>query len=67
MTRLHCAPIWEPTPDVAKRRVLSWDPSQSREQAKGVERATSVIDDTLVVVAVAHVKRKPGYWVERVQ
>ena len=28
---------------------------------------TSVIDDTLVVVAVAHVKRKPGDWVERVK
>lgn len=28
---------------------------------------TSVIDDTLVVIAVAHAKRKPGYWVERVK
>ncbi|MGB5312826.1 MAG: type II toxin-antitoxin system RelE/ParE family toxin [Polyangiales bacterium] len=28
---------------------------------------TSVIDETLVVIAVAHAKRKPGYWLQRIQ
>ena len=28
---------------------------------------TSVIHDTLFVIAVAHAKRKPGYWVDRVK
>ncbi|MBT8467105.1 MAG: type II toxin-antitoxin system RelE/ParE family toxin [Deltaproteobacteria bacterium] len=28
---------------------------------------TSVVDDTLVVIAVAHAKRKPGYWLERIR
>jgi hypothetical protein len=28
---------------------------------------TSVIDQTLVVIAVAHAKRKPGYWLQRIQ
>jgi hypothetical protein len=28
---------------------------------------TSVVDETLVVIAVAHAKRKPGYWLQRIQ
>lgn len=27
----------------------------------------SVVDETLVVIAIAHAKRKPGYWFERIQ
>ena len=28
---------------------------------------TSVVGETLVVIAVAHAKRKPGYWLQRIQ
>lgn len=28
---------------------------------------TTVVDDGLIVIAVAHAKRKPGYWLERVK
>lgn len=28
---------------------------------------TTVVDDGLLVIAVAHAKRKPGYWLERVK
>jgi hypothetical protein len=28
---------------------------------------TTILEGTLVVVAVAHAKRKPGYWIERVK
>jgi plasmid stabilization system protein ParE len=28
---------------------------------------TTVLDDGLVVVAVAHAKRKPAYWLERIK
>jgi hypothetical protein len=28
---------------------------------------TTLVDNGLIVIAVAHVKRKPGYWLERVK